>query len=142
MRILKLLSVTCAGFIFFSACKKETGASTVTLNEMVNPVAAVVKKGDFMSGPYGNVSGMAELFKQDTVYTIKLTNFASSNGPDLHVYLSKEVMPVNYIDLGSLKSTNGNQVYNIPGKPDFSAYKYIAIHCVAFNHLFGSAIIN
>jgi hypothetical protein len=62
-----------------------------------------------------------------------------SNGPQLHVYISKEVQPVNFIDLGPLQSTMGNQLYNIPGKPDFSVYKYALVHCKKFNHLFGSA---
>jgi hypothetical protein len=50
-------------------------------------------------------------------------------------------MPVNFIDLGALKSTIGNQVYNVVGMPDFMDYKYISIHCVAYNHLFGSALL-
>lgn len=142
MTKLKLFSGILCMLMMFSACKKETLAPTVALNETVNPLAAVVKKGEFSNGPFGTVSGKAELFKQDMMYTIRLSNFSSTNGPALHVYLSKEAMPVNFIDLGALKSTNGNQVYNISGMPDFTAYKYISIHCVAFNHLFGSALIN
>ncbi|WP_424291302.1 DM13 domain-containing protein [Daejeonella sp.] len=41
--------------------------------------------------------------------------------------------------MGDLKSTKGNQVYEIPGSPDFSALKFVFIHCERFNHLFGSA---
>jgi len=50
-------------------------------------------------------------------------------------------MPITFIDLGELKSTKGNQVYSIAGMPDFTDYKYISIHCVAYNHLFGSALL-
>jgi hypothetical protein len=50
-------------------------------------------------------------------------------------------MPVNSIDLGALKSTTGNQVYSVVGMPDFLDYKYISIHCVDYNHLFGSALL-
>jgi hypothetical protein len=63
----------------------------------------------------------------------------STNGPDLKVFLSKEVQPINFINLGALKSVNGNQVYDITGMPDIKEYKFALIHCQAFNHLFGSA---
>ena len=62
----------------------------------------------------------------------------ASNGPDLKVYLSKELQPVNFINLGALKSVNGNQVYDVTGMPDIMEYKYALVHCQAFNHLFGS----
>jgi hypothetical protein len=70
---------------------------------------------------------------------LKFQAVTISNGPDLHVYLSKEVLPVNYIDLGRLQSTSGNQVYELTGNPDFSQYKYALVHCQRYNHLFGSA---
>lgn len=140
------------------ACKKEQLAPTVTLNEVItdtstnggggtnggNDTTTVLKyAGSFNSGPYGSTSGKAEIYKTAAnVFVLQLSNFNVSNGPALHVFVSKEAMPVNFIDLGSLKSTNGNQVYTIPGSPDFTSYKYISIHCVAFNHLFGSALLN
>jgi hypothetical protein len=46
---------------------------------------------------------------------------------------------MNFIDLGRLQSTSGNQVYTIQGNPDFTQYKYALIHCQRYNHLFGSA---
>jgi hypothetical protein len=67
------------------------------------------------------------------------SSFSSSNGPDLKVYLSKEIQPINFVNLGSLKSTNGSQLYNIPTGIDFAQYKYALIHCQQYNHLFGSA---
>ena len=148
------------------ACKKEQLAPTVTLNEVIidtsangggsgggtgsggttggTDTTAVLKYlGSFNSGPYGSASGKAEIYKTAAnVFVLQLSNFNVSNGPALHVFVSKEAMPVNFIDLGVLKSTNGNQVYTIPGSPDFTSYKYISIHCVAFNHLFGSALLN
>jgi hypothetical protein len=70
---------------------------------------------------------------------LKLTNFSTTNGPDLKVYLSKEIHPLSFIKLGDLKSIGGNQVYDIIGSPDFMQYKYALIHCEQYNHLFGSA---
>ena len=123
------------------SCEKDQLGSTITINETVDTIATKNLSGTFVSGPYGTVSGMAEIFNNGTMYEVKLAGFNTSNGPALHVYLSKESKPVNYIDLGILKSTNGNQVYSITGMPDFSDYKYISIHCVQYDHLFGYALL-
>jgi len=68
-----------------------------------------------------------------------LENFSSSNGPDLKVYLSKEKQPVNFVNLGSLKSTSGNQLYAIPSSVNVMDYNFALIHCQQYNHLFGFA---
>ncbi|MDP1811565.1 MAG: DM13 domain-containing protein [Sediminibacterium sp.] len=124
------------------SCKKGSLSSTLTTNDMVDTAAVLKYSGNFTSGPYGTVTGKAEIYKKGSSYEVKLANFTTSNGPALHVYLAKEAMPVNYMDLGVLKSTNGNQLYSVTGMPVFADYKYISIHCVAYNHLFGSALLN
>lgn len=137
--------IACALILIISSCKKEGKlAPTTVLEETVDTtgnIADLKYSGNFSSGPFGTVSGKAEVYKTALKYEVKLAGFNSSNGPALHVYLSKEAMPINYIDLGTLKSTAGNQVYSVNGMPDFTDYKYISIHCVAFNHLFGSALL-
>ena len=60
-------------------------------------------------------------------------------GPDLHVYLSKQTQPVDFIDLGKLKSTKGDQVYQLSKNVDFTNYKYALIFCQQYNVPFGSA---
>jgi hypothetical protein len=95
--------------------------------------------GMFENGPYGSVRGNVEIVKQDTITALVLKNFSTSSGPDLHVYLSKERQPANFIDIGSLRSNSGEQAYSIPRNTDVSQYKYALIHCQAYNHLFGSA---
>lgn len=140
MRLLIIALIIVAAI---QSCKKDKDsfASTVTVNEMVDTTGMLKYSGSFTSGPFGTVTGKAEVYINGADYKVKLANFNTNNGPALHVYLSKEAMPINYIDLGVLKSTNGNQVYSVTGMPDFMEYKYISIHCVAFNHLFGSALI-
>lgn len=110
-----------------------------TVPPVIDSSAMVKYKGSFVNGPYGTVSGNAEIVKQDTTLALVLKNFSSSSGPDLHVYLSQERLPVNFIDLGSLRSNNGEQAYSIPGSTNLTQYKYALIHCKAYNHLFGSA---
>jgi hypothetical protein len=113
------------------------------INETLNSDTTAVLKysGDFISGPYGTVTGSAKVYLKQGSYTVALENFNSSNGPDLKVYISREEMPVNFIRLDALRSVNGNQLYAVPGNPDFTVYKYVLIHCEQYNHLFGSALL-
>ncbi len=127
---------------FFSSCKK---ASTETLDEVISPLdtTAMLKYGgSFSSGPSGTVTGDAKVYLKGGKYILALENFLTTNGPDLKVYLSKEMFPVNFIKLGDLKSTNGNQLYDIAGTPDFTAYKFALIHCEKYNHLYGYTELN
>lgn len=133
--LLVILIVTCS---FFGACTKK--ASTTPVNDVFDTATAVLKyKGAFQKGPYGTVSGSVMIYQANGKLQLRLSNFSTTNGPDLKVYLSKEIQPVNFIRLGDLKSTSGNQVYDITGSPDFSEYRYALIHCEQFNHLFGAA---
>ena len=126
-----------------TACNKDVGSATTALNEKLDTMAVIASNtapGTFIS--YGQaVMGVAKVYKVDGKFSLALENFSTNNGPDLHVYLSKEINPVNFIDLGRLKSTSGNQLYDIAGMPDFTQYKYALIHCQQYNHLFGSAAL-
>jgi hypothetical protein len=125
--------------LLFTACAKEK-SPTNPIDDMIDTTTNTSSKtGLFINGPYGSVMGGARIYNMNNNFTLALENVVISNGPDLHVYISKEVQPVNYIDLGKLQSTMGNQLYAIPGMPDFSEYKYALIHCQRYNHLFGSA---
>lgn len=122
-----------------AGCKKET-TSTIPLNELPDSSLVVtIKNGNFMNGPYGSVSGETKIYRLGTTYQLALVDFTSTNGPDLKVYLSKEVQPINFINLGSLRATSGNQLYDIPAGAIITDYKYALIHCQQYNHLFGAA---
>jgi hypothetical protein len=125
-----------------SSCKKDDLAPTNQLNETVDNNAMILHTGNFMNGPDRDVSGKATIYKTNNELELQLINFKTDNGPALHVFVSKEEKPLNAIDLGELKSTTGNQVYEISGMPDFNLYKYVSIHCVQYNHFFGAAKIN
>ncbi len=113
--------------------------STETLNETVNPDGNLKFSGTFKGLGSENVSGAAKIYLTNGKYMLKLENFSTSNGPDLKVYLSMASSPSEFISLGDLKSTKGNQVYEINGTPDFTKHKFVLIHCERYNHLFGSA---
>ncbi|MBX9784048.1 MAG: DM13 domain-containing protein [Chitinophagaceae bacterium] len=138
---MKKIVFACISLVLvFSACKKDQ-SPTVPVNDPLDTTAQVKFTGTFINGPFGMVTGTAQVLRagNNDSYSLALKDVMISNGPDLHVYLSKEGQPVNFIDLGKLKSAAGTQVYSIIGNPDFTQYKYALVHCQRFNHLFESA---
>lgn len=140
---MKSLTVLVITILLFASCKKENETSAVPGMDSIDTVGqTILLTGTFSNGPWGTVSGQARILRSaNGGLTLALQNVNISSGPDLHVYLSKEVQPINFIDLGLLRSTSGNQLYSISGTPDFSQYKYALIHCQKFDHLFGSALL-
>ena len=70
---------------------------------------------------------------------LRLENFKSTNGPNVHVYLSSDKRATDYVDLGKLKANNGNQNYNISAGTDITKHNIVLIWCKDFSVLFGSA---
>jgi len=137
----KIFAILLTGFAL-AACSKQNATPTQPVNDMVDTtVLSRLYTGMFMNGPYGIVSGTVNIYEDSGGYKLALKDFQTSNGPDLHVYLSQEQQPIHFIDLGKLRSTNGNQVYSLTDSVDFEAYKYALIHCQQYNHLFGSTLL-
>jgi hypothetical protein len=78
---------------------------------------------------------------EDGSDVLRLENFKSTNGPDLYVYLSTDKNASEFINLGKLKASSGNQNYEIPNEVDLTEYNKVLIWCKAFGVLFGSAEI-
>jgi Electron transfer DM13 len=135
----KLIACSIPLLMLFSACKKEKTNTGIVSMDPVDSTAQLQYRSVFSDGPYGTTMGVAKIFKKNNTYSLVLDSFSVNSGPDLHVYLSKERQPINFIDLGVLRTTTGTQVYNISGMPNFMEYKFALIHCQAFDHLFGSA---
>jgi hypothetical protein len=104
-------------------------------------------QGNFKSLAH-ETKGMATLYKlADGKQTLRLTEFETSNGPDVHVYLtaaevekgSDAIKAAGFIDLGSMKGNKGDQNYDIPADVDLSKYKSVTIWCARFGVNFGLA---
>ncbi len=86
--------------------------------------------GDFMGVNDGihNAEGKAKILTlSDGSLILRLEDFRSTNGPDVHLYLSNNKQGNDFIDLGRIKSNIGNQNYQIPINTDFNKYKYVLI---------------
>lgn len=123
------------------------------VNQKVNekPVAAMaqgqasmtVASGTFSSYAH-ETSGKAEITTVGKDSVLRLSDFKTSNGPDVHVYLvkgsdPKTVKDGDYIDLGSIKGNIGDQNYTLPAGTDLSQYGAVTIWCKRFFVGFGGA---
>src|SRR5258706_14408143 len=94
-----------------------------------------------------DTDGTASVFEVDGRRVLRLTDFSTSNGPDVHVYLvaaaegpdDETVKRSPYIDLGTIKGNRGDQNYEVPAGTDLDVYRTVTIWCVRFSVNFGSA---
>jgi hypothetical protein len=78
---------------------------------------------------------------------LRLTDFLTSNGPDVRVYLvaandagdNQTVTKAGFVELGKLKGTEGDQNYAIPAELDLGKYRAVTIWCRRFGVNFGTA---
>ena len=83
--------------------------------------------------------GTATIIQDEEKTILSLEDFSTTNGPDLYVYLSTDGKASEFVNLGRLQSSNGDQSYEIPADVDLSKYDKVLIWCKAFGVLFGTA---
>lgn len=102
--------------------------------------AQLLKKGTFVALD-GPTSGRAGLYDQSGVRYVVLYPFQSHSGPDLYVYLAKDVNAGDYIRVGKLQATSGYQVYKVPVSFTANDYNYVHIWCQMYSVDFARAEI-
>ena len=78
---------------------------------------------------------------------LRLTDFATSNGPDVRVYLvaaadasdNETVTKAGFVELGKLKGNQGDQNYDVPAGLDLGQYRAVTIWCARFGVNFATA---
>ena len=136
----KSVSIWCARF----------GVNFGAASLMMSPTdPTVLSQGDFR-GLAHETKGLAALYQlPDGKRLLRLSNFETSNGPDVHVYLvvaevakdNASVKQAGFIDLGSLKGNKGDQNYEVPAEADLNKYKSVSIWCARFGVNFGAATL-
>ncbi|HEY0637196.1 MAG TPA: DM13 domain-containing protein [Pseudonocardiaceae bacterium] len=107
----------------------------------------VLGQGDFVSQEHDTSGRALVVSLADGSRVVRLENLATSDGPDLHVWLSDQDAGGNWfkyddtrhVKLGKLKGTHGNQNYVIPPDVDLAGLRSVVIWCDRFNVSFGSA---
>lgn len=149
---LVLFIIVIALFAGWYAFRPERLVVNREVNEVLPAVggsssAQVVESGSF-SGVMHPTSGTATIYRTiDGGRFLRFTNFKTSNGPDVHVYLvavddakdSETVKGSDFIDLGTIKGNIGDQNYSLNRDLDLSKYRTVSIWCKRFAVNFGSA---
>ena len=98
----------------------------------------ILSQGSFMDADsFHKTSGKAIVFKLEDKQYLRFEDFKATNGPDLKVYLSKDLEAKEYVSLGDLKGNIGPQNYELPKDVDATQYKYVLVWCERFSVLFG-----
>ena len=127
------------------------------INEKVNEPAPFASAADpqplytgRLEGKAHQTSGRATIYKApDGKQYLRLTDFTTSNGPDVHVVLARsddkdlgqEIVKgdLDRIELGTLKANQGDQDYDLPATADLTKFSSVVIYCERFHAIFGEA---
>jgi hypothetical protein len=110
-------------------------------------VSTVLVRGEFKSIAH-ETKGTASIYRlADGKRVLRLTDFATSNGPDVRVYLvaaadasdDETVKKAGFLEVGKLKGTDGDQNYEVPADLDLGKYRAVTIWCRRFAVNFGTA---
>ncbi|SEQ02758.1 DM13 domain-containing protein [Arthrobacter sp. OV608] len=106
--------------------------------------------GQLISHEHASSGTVKILELPDGSRILRFEGLDTSDGPDLHVWLSDA--PVvegtagwylfddgRYLDLGSLKANKGNQNYEIPAATNLGDYTSVSIWCARFTVSFAAA---
>jgi electron transfer DM13 len=113
------------------------------------PQPEVLAEGEFVSQEH-DTSGTASVLElPDGSRVLRLAGFSTSDGPDVHVWLSDAAAGGDwgsyddgrYVALGEIKATDGNHNYVIPADADLTGLRSAVIWCDRFNVAFGSATL-
>ncbi len=108
--------------------------------------ARALESGSFY-GVMHPTEGTATIYRMgDGARVLRFTNFKTSNGPDVHIYMvaaddakdSASVLRAGFIDLGTIKGNIGDQNYTLGPDVDLSKYRAVSVWCKRFSVNFGA----
>lgn len=131
-----------------SAASPTATAETSPAQVPQGPV--VLATGALISHEHATTGTVRIISQPDGSRVLTLENLDTSNGPDVHVWLSAAdavegsagwytAGSAEFYDLGLIKGNQGNQVYAIPADVDLAKYKSVDLWCVQFSVSFGAA---
>lgn len=112
--------------------------------------------GDFIDAEHGTRGSAAIYRRSDGSRFLRIEGLDTSNGPDLHVWLTDQRSggdcegclsswgiydDGDYVRLGRLKGNQGDQGYEIPDEAELGSVRSVVIWCDRFNVAFGTAAL-
>lgn len=107
----------------------------------------ILEKGSFHKVAH-DARGMATIYQlADGKKVLRFSDFETSNGPDVHVYLvaandaadSETVKQAGFLSLGPIKGSKGDQNYELPSGVDLNKYRSVTVWCQRFGVNFATA---
>jgi hypothetical protein len=103
-----------------------------------------------LEGESHQTSGRATIYRApDGKQYLSLTDFSTSNGPDVHLVLAQgdeanliqKIVKgqLDMVELGALRGNQGDQNYDLPGSVDLQKYNAAVIYSERFHAVFGLA---
>jgi hypothetical protein len=119
----------------------------IKVNTQAQPTDAAaapsISTATSVTGTTGHpASGTARVVRADGKTYVRYENFKTIDGPDIYVYLAKDLDAKEFINLGKVRATEGNINYEIPAGVSISDYPYVLTWCKTFGVLFNSAKLN
>ncbi|MCY9785554.1 DM13 domain-containing protein [Nocardiopsis sp. EMB25] len=110
----------------------------------------VLAGGEFITQEHDTSGTVTVLELPDGSRHVRLEDLATSDGPDLHVWITDQeaggdwskYRDGRYVALGELKGTHGSANYEIPADADISGMTSVVIWCDRFSVAFGSAPVD
>jgi Electron transfer DM13 len=141
--------------IAWAAFRPERLFVNAKVSEAMPTSATTASETILASGRFHSVahdgSGNASIYRlSDGTRILRFTNFKTSNGPDVHVYLvaakdasdSETVKQAGFVEVGALKGNIGDQNYELPSDLDLNKYRAVTIWCKRFSVNFATAPLN
>ncbi|HEV3469147.1 MAG TPA: DM13 domain-containing protein [Pyrinomonadaceae bacterium] len=151
-RIAALAAVLLLGAAAWYAFRPERLFVNQTVNEQFPVAQAAAQPVALARGGFHGVAhetqGLATVYQlPDGKKTLRLTDFRTSNGPDVQVYLvaaedasdNETVTRAGFVTLGALKGNIGDQNYELPADLDLAKYRAVTIWCRRFGVNFATA---
>ena len=124
----------------------------VAPSSSASPTAAsrVLATGEFITHEHETTGKVVVFQLPDGKRVLRLENLNTSNGPDLHVWITDAPVKPGasgwrvfddgqYTALGKLKGNKGSQNYTLPASVDLNQLRSVTIWCDRFNVSFGAA---
>ncbi len=149
-----LVVLACVGLVAWLVFRPELLFVNQKVSEALPAAGGTAAKqpekiaaGRFHDGVHAT-SGVATIYRlADETRVLRLTEFSTSNGPDVQVYLGKAadakdndtVKQSGFVNLGPMKGNIGDQNYDLPADVDLAMFHSVTIWCQRFGANFGTA---
>lgn len=134
--------------MIMNEAKKITTNVSDDMKDMITKIAPgsqqppkFSKLGNFQGLKGHQATGKAEVITVGDISFLRFEDFEVTNGPDLHVYMTKKGDVDTGIDLGKLKGNKGTQNYELSGI-NTDVYDTVVIYCQPFHVYFASATLS